>query len=380
MSNNWPYPRIACALLISVFFAGVAGAIAGGAAVYYYLNQQADASKPVSAEIRTPLPTIADQRYLEDGTIPRVVQQISPAVVTVISIIPGRRSFWMRAADQEISGSGIIISKDGYIVTNNHVIEDAQDIFIILVDGTELEAQIIGSDIYADLAVLKVEAESLPSASFGNSDFLQPGESVIAIGSPLGDFKNTVTTGVISATGRVIDTNQGFQIENLIQTDAAINHGNSGGPLVNLAGKVIGINTLVVRGNGYSSDIAEGLGFAIPSNTVQAIAEQIIQQGYFSRPYLGIRWQPITPSISQAYALPIEWGIYVSAIIPGSPAEAADLRPGDLITAFEEIAIDESHTYINTLFSFNPGDTITLSLIRDNKLIRLPVTFGETQS
>ncbi len=380
MSNNWPYPRIACALLISVFFAGVAGAIAGGAAVYYYLNQQADASIPVSAEIRTPLPTIADQRYLEDGTIPRVVQQISPAVVTVISIIPGRRSFWMRAADQEISGSGIIISKDGYIVTNNHVIEDAQDIFIILVDGTELEAQIIGSDIYADLAVLKVQAESLPSASFGNSDFLQPGESVIAIGSPLGDFKNTVTTGVISATGRVIDTNQGFQIENLIQTDAAINHGNSGGPLVNLAGKVIGINTLVVRGNGYSSDIAEGLGFAIPSNTVQAIAEQIIQQGYFSRPYLGIRWQPITPSISQAYALPIEWGIYVSAIIPGSPAEAADLRPGDLITAFEEIAIDENHTYINTLFSFNPGDTITLSLIRDNKLIRLPVTFGETQS
>ena len=137
---------------------------------------------------------------------------------------------------------------------------------------------------------------------------------------------------------------------------------------------------MVVRGNGTGSDIAEGLGFAIPSSTVQAVAEQIIQQGYFSRPFLGIRWQPITPRIAQVYALPIEWGIYISAILPGSPAEAAELRPGDLITAFDSIAIDENHSYLNTLFSFNPGDTITISVIRDSRLIKIPVTFGEASS
>jgi len=160
---------------------------------------------------------------------------------------------------------------------------------------------------------------------------LNPGEMVIAIGSPLGDFKNTVTVGVVSATGRSIDTGQGYQIEGLIQTDAAINQGNSGGPLVNLASEVIGINTLIVRGSGIGA-IAEGLGFAIPANTARAVAEQIMQKGYFSRPYMGIRWQSITPNIAAAYNLPVQWGVYVTEVTTGSPASKADLQPGDIIT------------------------------------------------
>ena len=142
-------------------------------------------------------------------------------------------------------------------------------------------------------------------ATLGNSDVLNPGETVIAIGSPLGDFKNTVTVGVVSATGRSIDTGNGYTIDGLIQTDAAINQGNSGGPLVNLAGEVIAINTLIVRNSG-SGTVAEGLGFAIPINTAQAVADQIIQNGYISRPYMGINFQPITPDIANAYNLPVQ--------------------------------------------------------------------------
>jgi len=168
------------------------------------------------------------------------------------------------------------------------------------------KAVIVGTDMYSDLAVLKTDAKAPAVAALGNSDLLNPGESVIAIGSPLGNFKNTVTVGVVSATGRSIDTGNGYQIEDLIQTDAAINHGNSGGPLMNLAGEVIGINTLVVR-NTNSGDVAEGLGFAVPVNTARAVAEQIIQKGYFSRPYMGIRFQQVTPDIAATYNLPVQW-------------------------------------------------------------------------
>ena len=183
----------------------------------------------------------------------------------------------------------------------------------------------MGTDIYSDIAVLKADGKVPAVASLGNSDVLNPGESVIAIGSPLGNFKNTVTVGVVSATGRSIDTGNGYQIEDLIQTDAAINHGNSGGPLVDLAGEVIGINTLVVRNSGMG-DVAEGLGFAIPINTAQVVAQQIIQKGYFTRPYMGISFQPIDPSIAARYNLPAQWGVYVTEWLSGSPASQAGLQ------------------------------------------------------
>ncbi len=180
---------------------------------------------------------------------------------------------------------------------------------------------------------------------------------------------------MVSATGRSIDTGRGYQIDGLIQTDAAINHGNSGGPLVNLAGQVIGINTLVVRNN--NGDVAEGLGFAVPVNTARAVAEQIMQKGYFSRPNLGIDAQQITPNIAARYNLPVQWGSYVTNIKAGSPASAAGLQVNDIITKIGESPLDGSHSYINTLFLYKPGDQVTLEVYRNGQPMQLQVTLGE---
>jgi 2-alkenal reductase len=306
------------------------------------------------------------------------VEQVGPAVVTVVGTIPGQLTIFGPTGDQTVSGTGFFITEDGYILTNNHVVEGAQQVTIILSDGTEQQAAIVGTDLYSDIAVLKTGGSVPAVARLGNSDVLKPGESVIAIGSPLGNFKNTVTVGVVSATGRSIDTGNGYQIEDLIQTDAAINHGNSGGPLVNLAGEVVGVNTLVVR-NTSSGDIAEGLGFAIPVNTAQAVAEQIIEKGYFARPYMGISFQPIDPQIAARYNLPAEWGVYITRIAADSPASRAGLQEGDIITKIGNVALDESHSYVNALFEYKPGDQIPLEVVRGNSTLQVEVTLGEAQ-
>jgi 2-alkenal reductase len=167
--------------------------------------------------------------------------------------------------------------------------------------------------------------------------------------------------GVVSATGRNIDTGSGYMLEGMIQTDAAINHGNSGGPLFNLAGQVIGINTLIVRGDN-SGDVAEGLGFAIPANIVSVVANQIIEKGYVARPYLGIRWNWITPDIAQMYNLPVEWGVYVGYVESGSPAAQAGLQEQDIITQIGDITLDENHPYTNALFNYSAGETVDLTV------------------
>jgi len=297
-------------------------------------------------------------------------------VVTVVGTLPGQSTFFGVSPDQTVSGSGFFISDKGYVLTNNHVVEGTNKVSIVLADGTQQDAAVVGADRYSDIAVLKTSGAVPAVAALGNSDLLQPGESVIAIGSPLGDFKNTVTVGVVSATGRSIDTGQGYQVEDLIQTDAAINHGNSGGPLVDLAGEVIGINTMIVRNTG-SGDVAEGLGFAIPINTARAVAEQIIQKGYFARPYMGIRFQPINPDIAARYNLAAQWGVYVTQVVSGSPADKAGLKEGDIIIKLDDTALDETHSYINTLFTYKAGDPVNLSVMRDGKLIQVPIKLGE---
>ncbi len=299
--------------------------------------------------------------------------------MTVVGTIPGQTTFFGTSGTQKVSGSGVFISEAGYVLTNNHVVDQAQEVSIILSDGREETATVVGTDAYADLAVLKAADPATVAATLGNSDVLNPGEMVIAIGSPLGDFKNTVTVGVVSATGRSIDTGQGYQIEGLIQTDAAINAGNSGGPLVNLAGEVIGINTLVVRGSG-SGAIAEGLGFAIPVNTAKAVAEQIIQKGYVSRPFLGIRWQQVTPDIAAAYHLPADWGIYVTQVEAGSPAGQAGLQRGDMITRVGTVALDETHSFLNLLFEHKAGDTVAIGFMRGTNEMSVSVVLGETKN
>lgn len=315
-----------------------------------------------------------------ETTITSVVQTVEPAVVTVVGTISGRATFFGTTSDQEVSGSGVIITTDGYILTNNHVVQGTKTLAVILNDGTEHPATLVNRDIFADLAVLKIEGEVPGIAVIGNSDNLKPGESVIAIGSPLGTFRNSVTVGVISATGRTLDTGDGYAIEDLIQTDAAINQGNSGGPLLNLAGEVIGINTLVIRGSGVSSANAEALGFAIPSNTASMIAQQIIEKGYFARPYLGTSYQTITPRIASWYNLPVNYGAYITNIDRNSPAALSGLRQGDIITRIGDIRIDEGHSFINALFEYEPNQTITIEFARENEIMTVEVTLGEMSS
>ncbi len=313
-----------------------------------------------------------------ETAITKSVQKVGPAVVTVVGTIPGQTTFFGPTGDQTVSGSGFFISDQGYVVTNNHVVEGTKEVSIVLSDGTEEKASVVGTDIYSDIAVLKAGGKVPAVASLGNSDKLNPGKSVIAIGSPLGNFKNTVTVGVVSATGRSIDTGNGYQIEDLIQTDAAINHGNSGGPLVDLAGEVIGINTLVVRNSGMG-DVAEGLGFAIPINTAQVVAQQIIQKGYFTRPYMGISFQPIDPNIAARYNLPAQWGVYITKVAAGGPASQAGLQQGDIITKIGDVTLDDTHSYVNTLFTFKPGDTISLNVMRNGQDTPVQITLGEAK-
>src|SRR6185436_7892711 len=181
-------------------------------------------------------------------------------------------------------------------------------------------------------------------------------------GSPWGDFKNTVTVGVVSAMGRSLDTGNGYQMDDLIQTDAAINHGNSGGPLVNLAGQVIAINTLVIRGN--SADQAEGLGFAVSANTVKAVSDQLITRGFVARPYLGISWALVTPDIARNNGLPVEWGIFVRSVGTGSPAEQAGIQPQDILTKIGDLPLDGDHPFVNTLLKFSVGQEVPVTLER----------------
>jgi serine protease Do len=378
-------------VIYTLFVIGVAGvsaltgAAAGGFAVYRVVKL--DQAKLAPASLTLPVGSAINSAQNEvmvnttniETTITDSVQKIAPAVVTVVGTIPGQMTIFGNQGDATVSGSGFFISNDGYILTNNHVVEGTNSLTVIRSDGSKLSAKIVGTDPYADVAVLKTQAQSVTPVVLGNSDILKSGETLIAIGSPLGDFKNTVTVGVVSATGRSIDTGNGYQMENLIQTDAAINQGNSGGPLVNLAGEVIGMNTLVVRNSG-SGSVAEGLGFAIPINTARATADQIIQKGYFSRPYLGIKWQAINPDIASMYNLPVQWGVYITDVLSGTPADQAGLKQGDIVTGIGSVTLDETHSYINTLFQQNPGGRVTITIMRDSNSMQVDVVLGETKN
>lgn len=391
MNSSWQ--RIFYILLVVILATGAAmlGAVGGGLAVYARMaSTPAALQQPINTPTLAPTvkvptlqPTLASntasstvaakievQTTEIETTITKAVEQVGPAVVTVIA-----QSDTFNGTS---SGSGVILTKDGYIVTNNHVIENASQISLVLADGQQLKATLIGADPFSDVAVLKAQGTVPAVATLGNSDTLKPGESVIAIGSPLGDFKNTVTVGVISATGRSLDSGNGYLMEDMLQTDAAINQGNSGGPLVNLAGQVIGINTLILRGGNGSQTVVEGLGFSIPSNTVQAVATKIIQGGGIARPYLGIRWQWIDPNLANMYGLAVQWGVYISQVVPGSPAEKSGLREGDIITKIGDTTLDNNHPYANALYRYSPGDTVTLTIQRGRTQRQVSVTLGDS--
>jgi 2-alkenal reductase len=365
-------------LLAIVGASAALGAVIGGYLVYNRVSVLNEAGEVVETASLQSVPNQINVSSTEINTaITKVVEVVEPAVVKVVSKIPGQSNFFGFTSDQTISGSGFIITSNGYIVTNYHVIEDAENFYVILSDGEEMPAVVVSYDVYSDLAVLKADGPMPGIAVLGNSENLKPGETVIAIGSPLGDFRNSVTVGVISATGRMINSGRGYEMENLIQTDAAINSGNSGGPLVNLAGEVVGVNTLVVRGNGQGTAIAEGLGFAIPSNTARLIGEQIIDKGYFARPYLGVRIQHINPTVANRYALPVSWGAYVVRVEQDSPAANAGIQATDIILRIGSQELGENTQFVNALFSYQPGDTVEIEIMRGSDRILLEVTLVE---
>jgi 2-alkenal reductase len=306
-----------------------------------------------------------------------VVKKVGPAVVTVVNLKMPQGDFWGNLIQPRSLGSGVIIDPQGYVVTNNHVVKGNEALSVIMASGDKKDAELMGTDAFSDLAVLYIEGDNFPAAELGDSSQLQPGERVIAIGSALGDFRNTVTSGVISGLERSVVVDESFALEDLIQTDTAINHGNSGGPLVNLQGQVIGINTLIIRGDSYSEDVAEGLGFAIPSNTVHLVVEQLIAKGRVSRPFLGISHQKVTPQLAAYYNLAVNHGVLVLQVASATPASQTGLKVGDVIMAIGEDPIDPANPFLNVLMRHQVGETVTLNVNRFGRELALEVTLGE---
>jgi S1-C subfamily serine protease len=276
-------------------------------------------------------------------------------------------------------GSGFIISPDGYILTNRHVVSDDKATYsVTLNDGKEYEAKVVGTDLFNDIGVLKIDAKNLPVLKVGDSDSLQVGQSVIAIGNALAQFSNTVTKGVVSGIGRSVTAGGGGTSENLegvIQTDAAINPGNSGGPLINLAGEVVGINTAV-------SQEGQLIGFAIPINSVKSVIKGVLAEGEIIRPYLGVRYVLITDTMAKENKLPVNSGALISkgqtkdelAVIPGSPADKAGLTENDIIISVNGQKISDTTTLSKIISGFNPGDTIKLHVYSKGKEKDISVT------
>jgi 2-alkenal reductase len=271
------------------------------------------------------------------------------------------------------SGSGAVISPDGYIITNHHVIANNASLEVIFSDGTQRAAELVGDDPLMDLALVKVNGTVPAYLPIGDSDALRQGETVIAIGSPLGEFKNSVTVGVVSALNR--NLGEGAP-EGLIQTDAAINRGNSGGPLLNMRGEIIGINTLVVRGD-PNAGAAEGLGFAIPANIMRRVSEQIIATGQVLYPYLGITYGMINADIAKQYQLSVQQGAYVTSVIDGGPVGNVGMKAGDIITSFEGVKLGQQASLRGVLLQYKPGDVVKLIVLRDNQPLEFTVTLGE---
>jgi serine protease Do len=274
-------------------------------------------------------------------------------------------------------GSGVIISKDGYIITNNHVVENADTIAIKLYDGTEVEAELVGTDPQTDLAMVKIDPlPGMKYAEFGDSDECKIGEWVIAIGAPRG-LDWTVTAGIISAKNRTdIGVLGPTGYEDFIQTDASINPGNSGGPLINLRGKVIGVNSLIVS----ASQGSEGLGFAIPANLARNISDSLIKYGKVVRGYLGVQIQDVTPDMSKSMKLDKDLkGVIVADVFEGSPADKGGLQQGDVVISFNGKPVETVAELRNLVAQTRPGQTVTLRIIRDKKQMNVRVSIGDLE-
>ena len=307
-----------------------------------------------------------------------VVKQVSPAVVTVVN----EQRVGMQNGGSSLqpvgSGTGFIIDNDGHIVTNWHVVNGGSKFQVVFSDGTTKGAKLIGSDEISDLAVVQVDGDMPGTIALGDSDAVQVGESVLAIGSPLGNFQNTVTEGIVSATNRDFpgDGSTQSQYNNLIQHDAAINPGNSGGPLIDFNGEVIGVNTLGISVDNQGQPI-QGLFFAIPSNSVKKVTDELIKSGKVTYPYFGIAYVSNSAAAAAQLGLSTDQGVIVQDVPPSGPAADAGIQQGDVITKVGDYELNAQTTFSEALFNYKPGDTIDVVVKRGDKDMTVSVTLGD---
>src|SRR5437016_2658198 len=339
-----------------------------GSIDFLFNQAEAGASQPLRRE------TQSDDSELLDAysrSVVSAVARVSPAVVN----IDVKQRVSARRGDRELSGngSGFVITPDGFILTNSHVVHNATAITVNLPDGREYPGKLTGDDPDTDLAVIRIDVAQLTHVRLADSEKLRVGQLVIAIGNPLG-FEASVTAGVISALGRSMHAQSGRLIDNIIQTDAALNPGNSGGPLVNSAGEVVGVNTAMIRP-------AQGICFAIASNTAKLVAGWLIRDGRIRRGYIGVAGQnvPLHRRVIRFYDLPLETGVLVVSVEKNSPAERAGLREGDLIVAFNDQPIGSVHHLHKVLVGEQIGLSAKLTIIRHTEQLELPILPAESR-
>lgn len=366
---------------------GLLLAIAFG--IYGVTNAEADLIRGASTSEAPYAVSLVSQPASEDDaagssasqSVADVAERANAAVVTVYTFLEGDSTSGasppFESGDESEdgatplgAGSGWVLTGDGYVVTNAHVVQGADSFVVQYYDDTQLEAELVGTDVYQDVAVLKLvlgAGESVPGvATVGNSEAIRPGDEVVAIGSPLGEFTNTVSDGTIGGLDRALDTGNGSSLPNLIQHDAEISPGNSGGPLLNMQGEVIGMNVAKVETTGANGVSASGLNFAIDGNTAVAIAETIIaNNGSIVFPYLGIQTR-----VSES-------GAEVMAVEPDGPAAVAGFEAGDVVVAIDGVAVDNDTGLTDALFAHEPGDTVSITVTRDGGDVELEVTLGE---
>ena len=319
-----------------------------------------------------------------EGSIADVVSKVSDSVVSIVTSTTGR-DYYGRTYESGAAGTGVIVSSDGYILTNKHVAGDAKTITVVLHDGTTYNnARLVAVDPLNDIAFIKVDDVSdLKAASLGDSKTITAGQQVVAIGNALGQYQNSVTSGIISGTGRSLTATDGSgtmseRLSDMIQTDAAINSGNSGGPLINAAGEVIGINTA-------TSASGENVGFAIPIASVKGMLSQLVEGGKAERAYVGVYSVDITPDYAKENNLPVTTGTYIyssqaySAILSGSPAAKAGLHDKDIITAVNGVKIGAAGSLSTLIGEYKPGDIVSLTVIRDSKEMGIKVELAGYQ-
>ena len=323
---------------------------------------------PAPTETPTSAPSAAGSGVALPG-IGGVVEKVAPAVVA-INVRSIGYDFFLRPVTQRASGTGVIVRSDGYIVTNNHVVGDALSVMVTLFDGRTLDAEIVGRYLPSDIAVLKIDAEDLKPLPFSPPGSLKVGDWVVAMGNALGlEGAPTVTIGIASALGRTITTGSGITLADLVQTDAAINQGNSGGPLVNLKGELVGLNTTILAE-------AEGIGFAVSSALVERYTDDLIEFGRVVLPFFGIGGETLNKSLATSLDLDVSVGVIV-AVLGDGPARRAGVQVGDVIVALDDRPVRSYPQFLSLLWGYLASDTVEVSLVREGEDLSLPVTLEQ---